>query len=77
VFGVKDALTAWAFGVSFIAAGGLVSVFGPRPVLIASGAAVAAVTVVATVRLRNVEPHEAGDRVRRVPMERPSVERYT
>lgn len=39
VFGVKDALTAWAFGLAFLGAGGLVSAFGVRPVLTVAGAA--------------------------------------
>ena len=34
VFGIRDALTAWAFALSFIAAGGLASTFGSRAVMI-------------------------------------------
>ena len=52
IFGVKDALTAWAFALSFLAAGGLVSVFGPRPVVISAGAGVLAVSLVVGVKLR-------------------------
>jgi MFS family permease len=37
VFGVKDALTAWAFGVAFVAAGGLISALGVRELLVAAG----------------------------------------
>jgi MFS family permease len=41
IFGAKDALTAWAFGIAFVAGGGLVSALGTRdPILIAGGAAV-------------------------------------
>jgi MFS family permease len=50
IFGAKDALTAWAFGLAFLAGGGLVSALGARtPILIAGGAAVLvyAVTAVA------------------------------
>jgi MFS family permease len=52
VFGIRDALTAWAYAFSFIVAGGLVSLFGPRPVLIASGAGVLLVAAVTAVLLR-------------------------
>jgi MFS family permease len=37
VFGVKDALTAWAFGLAFVTAGGLISVLGVRELLVAAG----------------------------------------
>ncbi len=37
VFGVKDALTAWAFGTAFICAGALVSLLGVRELMIAAG----------------------------------------
>jgi MFS transporter len=37
VFGVKDALTAWAFGLGFLAAGALVPLIGPRETILAAG----------------------------------------
>lgn len=58
VFGVKDALTAWAFGLAFLAAGGLVSTFGVRPVLTVAGTAGLAIWVVAHYALR--KPFSAG-----------------
>jgi MFS family permease len=55
VFGVKDALTAWAFALSFLAAGGLVSTAGPRPVVVAAGVGLLAVTVVAALGMRRLQ----------------------
>jgi MFS family permease len=37
IFGVKDALSAWAFGVAFICAGGLLSLIGVRELLVVAG----------------------------------------
>jgi MFS family permease len=37
VFGIKDALSAWAFGSAFICAGALVSLIGVRELLVVSG----------------------------------------
>jgi MFS family permease len=37
VFGVKDALSAWAFGVAFISAGALITLIGVRELLVAAG----------------------------------------
>jgi MFS family permease len=37
IFGVKDALSAWAFGVAFISAGALITLIGVRELLIAAG----------------------------------------
>jgi MFS family permease len=37
VFGIKDALSAWAFGSAFICAGALVSLIGVRELLVAAG----------------------------------------
>jgi MFS family permease len=36
-FGVKDALASWAFGLAFFAAGGLLTVVGPRELIIGTG----------------------------------------
>jgi MFS family permease len=37
IFGVKDALSAWAFGVAFICAGALITLIGVRELLVAAG----------------------------------------
>jgi MFS family permease len=37
VFGVKDAMAAWAFAIAFIAAGSLISILGPRGLITAAG----------------------------------------
>jgi MFS family permease len=36
-FGVRDGLSAWAFGAAFLAAGALIEAFGVRPILVAAG----------------------------------------
>ena len=52
VFGTKDALTAWAFAISFLVAGAAVSIVGPAAVLIASGAGVLFVAGASALALR-------------------------
>jgi MFS family permease len=52
VFGVKDALTAWAFGGAFIAAGGLVELFGIRESIVGFGVGCIGVWVVMALSLR-------------------------
>ena len=37
IFGVKDALTAWAFGLAFLSAGALITLIGVRELLVAAG----------------------------------------
>lgn len=37
LFGIKDALTAWAFGIGFIAGGALIAAVGARPMIVISG----------------------------------------
>lgn len=37
IFGVKDALSAWAFGLAFVCAGGLITLIGVRELLVAAG----------------------------------------
>jgi MFS family permease len=37
VFGMKDALSAWGFGLAFVAAGGLITLIGVRELLVAAG----------------------------------------
>lgn len=67
VFGVKDALTAWAFGVAFLGAGAAVSELGVRPVLTAAGIVALLVWVVAPLGLRGA----FGTRIVAVPSPRP------
>jgi MFS family permease len=50
-FGVKDALASWAFGVAFIAAGGLLTLFAPRTLIGMAGAGVMLVALVSAVAL--------------------------
>lgn len=52
VFGVKDALTAWAFGVAFIAGGALVEALGPRTLIVVAGAGGLAIWVATAAALR-------------------------
>ncbi|HEX2162203.1 MAG TPA: MFS transporter [Thermoleophilaceae bacterium] len=52
IFGAKDALTAWAFGVAFVAGGALVSGLGPREPILLAGAAALVVYVVTALALR-------------------------
>jgi MFS family permease len=61
VFGVKDALTAWAFGLAFVVAGGLISVLGVRELLVAAGIGVLVVWLVSSAALRD---EFSGERVR-------------
>lgn len=37
VFGIKDALSAWAFGLAFVCAGALITLIGVRELLVAAG----------------------------------------
>jgi len=52
VFGVKDALTAWAFGLAFLAAGGLIVLTGPREIVLLAGAGALAAWLAACIALR-------------------------
>jgi len=82
IFGVKDALTAWAFALSFVAAGGLVTVFGARVVVVSAGAAVLVVSTVVAVKLRRSDvytsppavPPEGDGRGPAITVDRPQVE---
>jgi MFS family permease len=64
VFGMKDALSAWGFGVAFIVAGALITLIGVRELLVAAGVGAVLSWVVARRMLRNVfnerEPALAG-----------------
>jgi MFS family permease len=61
IFGVKDGLTAWAFAVAFVAAGGLVDALGARTLIVVAGAGGLSVWVGARIALRGawVEPDGA------------------
>jgi MFS family permease len=61
VFGAKDGLTAWAFAVAFVAAGGLIEALGVRTVLVVSGIGGLLVWAVSSVALRRawVDPSVA------------------
>lgn len=52
IFGAKDALTAWAFGIAFVAGGALVSALGPRDPILLAGAAALAVYLITAMALR-------------------------
>jgi MFS family permease len=53
-FAALDALGSWAFAIAFVAAGGLISAIGTRPLLAVSGAGTLAVWAVAAAALRTV-----------------------
>lgn len=55
VFGVKDAITAWAFGIAFLAAGGLLEIFGVRATLLGAGAAALAVFAASVLALGKLD----------------------
>ncbi len=56
LYGIKDAVTAWAFALGFLAAGGLLSSIGTRTTILAAGAAGLVVFGVAAFFLRSDEP---------------------
>ncbi len=53
LFGIKDALTAWAFGIGFVIGGALVAGVGARPMIVISGIGGVLVSGLAWVWLRN------------------------
>jgi MFS family permease len=55
IFGVKDAITAWAFAIAFVVAGGLISAFGVRTTVLGAGAAALAVFVGSILVLRKLD----------------------
>jgi hypothetical protein len=70
VFGVKDSLGAWAFAVSFVAAGGLVSALGAGTTIVIAGAGVAVVALYAAARLRErAAPQRAAAASSSIPAE--------
>lgn len=66
VFGVRDALSAWGFGMAFLAAGAAVSGFGPQLVIGVAGGGLLTVGVITALWLRR-SFREAGG-VRGVPV---------
>lgn len=52
IFGVKDALTAWAFGLAFVSAGGLIELLGVRELLVLAGAGAMFVWAISAIILR-------------------------
>jgi len=55
IFGVKDAITAWAFAIAFVAAGGLIETFGVRTTVLGAGAAALVVFVGSILALRKLK----------------------
>lgn len=53
VFGVKDALSAWAFALAFLAGGALLDTLGPREAIAIAGTVSVAAWVVSAVALRD------------------------
>ena len=70
VFGVRDAVSAWGFGLAFIAAGAAVTGFGPQLVIGVAGAGLLTVGLVTAVSLRR--SFRATDGVRGVPLKESS-----
>lgn len=62
VFGIRDALTAWAFALAFIAAGVLVDEIGPSDVILLGGGICLGVTALAALALRGrwTDPDDQG-----------------
>jgi MFS family permease len=61
VFGLRDALDAWAWAIAFAAAGLLLATLDTRIVLAVAGAGVLAVTAVSAWVLRNAWTEVAGE----------------
>jgi len=68
VFGLRAALIAWAFATSYVCAGALVTLLGPRAVLILTGLGVLAVWAGATIALRSLWRNERPSLLRRVAL---------
>jgi MFS family permease len=63
-FGVRDALSGWAFAAAFLAAGGLIEVWGVRTVLIIAGAGSILVWGLSSIALRTAWEAEPAEGVR-------------
>ena len=54
VFGVKDALMSWAFGIAFLSAGAIVSLVGARPLFVLAGCGTLAVWAASALALGRI-----------------------
>ena len=70
VFGLRDALSAWGFGVAFLVAGAAVSVMGPQATIGLAGGGVLTVGVITSLWLRRSFRATGG--VRGMPLREPS-----
>ena len=62
VFGVKDSLSAWAFGAAFVVAGAIIALVGARSLLLIAGAGGVVVWSFATLALRRAWMGEEAER---------------
>ncbi|HYI99947.1 MAG TPA: MFS transporter [Thermoleophilaceae bacterium] len=53
VFGIKDALTAWAFGVAFVFSGALLTALGPGELILIAGGIGVVISSIAALALRS------------------------
>lgn len=58
VFAISDTLVNWGFGIAFLSAGAVLSVAGPRTVILAAGAGTLVVGLVMAIALRSHWPAE-------------------
>ena len=61
VFGVEDALTAWAFGIAFVTAGAIIALIGARSLLIIAGGGGVLVWLASWLALRQVWVREESE----------------
>jgi MFS family permease len=61
IFGVKDAITAWAFALAFLAAGGLIATAGVRTTMLGAGAAALVVLIGSIFALRKLKASAPGE----------------
>jgi hypothetical protein len=66
VFGIKNALISWAFGISFVGGGAFATLVGPRALFVVAGVAIAAAWTAASVALRGHWEPAQGPRVARL-----------
>ncbi len=70
VFAISDTLVNWGFGIAFLSAGAVLSVAGPRTVILAAGAAGLVVGLVMAIALRSQWPAEQEQEADRMPLGR-------
>ena len=63
-FGVRDALSAWAFAAAFLAAGGLIEALGVRTVLVIAGAGGLLIWALSSIALRHAWEPQSAETVR-------------